>query len=67
MKSDSTYNIADETETVNNEFVLDKNGNLLRLEKQYDYTGFNDGDEFVVSAVVYRFNKDNQISSVQKI
>ncbi len=67
VKSDSTYNIADETETVNNEFVLDKNGNLLRLEKQYDYTGFNDGDEFVVSAVVYRFNKDNQISSVQKI
>ena len=66
IKSDSTYNIKDETETVNNEFVLDKNGNLLRLEKQYDYTGFNDGDEFIVSAVVYRFNKNGIISSVQK-
>ncbi len=67
IKLGSTYNIKDETETVDNEFVLNKNGNLVRVEKQYDYTGFNDGDEFIVSAVVYRFNNDGVISSVQKI
>ena len=67
VKSGSTYNIKDETETVDKEFVLDKKGNLLKVEKQYDYMGFNDGDDFVVSAVVYSFDDAGYIKSIEKI